>query len=99
MESAAACVGTGLVPRFYDEVGRDGRPKEPQVEVETLPSWHRGQIGWDVAVRELTVADWLLIPQQRLLGIAQGPVFADPEGELAALHRGLPVLSGSGSRP
>jgi hypothetical protein len=38
---------------------------------------------------ELTELDWLLIPQTRLLGITRGAIFADPDGDLAALRRRL----------
>jgi hypothetical protein len=37
--------------------------------------------------RELDAVDWLLVPQQRLLSVVAGPVFADPTGELAATRR------------
>jgi hypothetical protein len=70
-------------------IGRDGERPEPHVVVATLPAWLEGEIGWNLDERELTVVDWLLIPQTRLLGITQGGVFADPDGNLAHLRRRL----------
>lgn len=37
----------------------------------------------------LSVVDWLLMPQQHLLAVVTGPVFADPDGLLAATRRQL----------
>jgi hypothetical protein len=70
-------------------IGRDGERREPHVVVATLPTWLEGELGWNLDERELTVVDWLLIPQTRLLGITQGAVFADPDGDLAHLRRRL----------
>ena len=70
-------------------IGRDGERLEPRVVVTTLPAWLDGEFGWDLGECELTVVDWLLMPQTRLLGITQGAVFADPDGELAHLRRRL----------
>jgi hypothetical protein len=70
-------------------IGRDGERLEPHVVVATLPAWLEGEVGWNLDERELTSVDWLLIPQTRLLGITQGAVFADPDGDLAHLRRRL----------
>jgi hypothetical protein len=59
------------------------------VVIATLPAWLEGELGWDLGKRELTPVDWLLISQTRLLGITQGAVFADPDGDLAHLRRRL----------
>jgi hypothetical protein len=37
----------------------------------------------------MTVLDWLTVPQQRLLGVVRGAVYADPAGELAAVREAL----------
>jgi Domain of unknown function (DUF4037) len=70
-------------------IGRDGERLEPHVVITTLPTWLEGELGWNLDERELTVVDWLLIPQTRLLGITQGTVFADPDGDLGRLRRRL----------
>ncbi len=70
-------------------IGRDGEPLEPHVVITTLPAWLEGELGWNLGERELTAVDWLLIPQTRLLGITQGAVFADPDGDLGRLRRRL----------
>jgi Domain of unknown function (DUF4037) len=70
-------------------IGRDGERLEPKVVIATLPAWLEGELGWDLGGRELTAVDWLLMPQTRLLGITQGAVFADPDGDLAHLRRRL----------
>ncbi len=58
------------------------------VTVTRLDSWLQGQLGVD-ATHELDLIDWLLIPQQRLLGVTAGAVFADPDGALAAVRSRL----------
>jgi hypothetical protein len=70
-------------------IGRDEQPLEPRVEVDSLSSWISRQMGWDCSSGDLSVTDWLLIPQQRLLGVTEGSVFADPHGELARLRARL----------
>ena len=64
-------------------MGRDGLPLEPHVEVVTPAEWLRSQFGFDPTARPLSAADWLLLPQQRILGLVQGAVFADDLGVLA----------------
>ncbi|GAA4978295.1 DUF4037 domain-containing protein [Kineococcus glutinatus] len=69
-------------------IGRDGGPLEHRVLVDTWPGWLRATLGVD-ATGDLDVVDWLLLPQQRLLEVVAGPVFADPRGELAAVRTRL----------
>jgi hypothetical protein len=71
------------------DIGRDGRPLIPHVEVDSLSSWLSRQVGWDLRTGELTLMEWLLVPQQRLLGITEGTVFVDPDHELDSLRRRL----------
>ena len=70
-------------------IGRDGERLEPQIVITTLPTWLDGEVGWNLDEHELTVVDWLLIPQTRLLGLTQGAIFVDPDGDLARLRRRL----------
>lgn len=59
-----------------------------QVEVTTLPDWTRRFLGTD-ATTGLSDLDWLLTPQQHLLGVTAGAVYADDRGELARLRAAL----------
>ena len=68
--------------------GWAGQPPRHWVDVTTLPDWLTGQLGVD-ASRELTTRDWLLIPQQLILGVVRGAVYADPTGGLAAARSRL----------
>ena len=83
----------GDLPKTYRgwaiDIGRDHQPLGPQVEVVSLSSWLSRQVGWDGSTDELSVTDWLLVPQQRLLGLTEGSVFADPHQELARMRRRL----------
>jgi Domain of unknown function (DUF4037) len=92
LDGARSRVLTSL-PKAYQgwplAIGRDGERLEPHVVIATLPAWLEGELGWDLGERELTAVDWLLIPQTRLLGITQGAVLVDPDGDLAHLRRRL----------
>lgn len=81
------------LPKAYQgwplAIGRDEERLEPRVVIATLPAWLEGELGWDLGERELTAVDWLLIPQTRLLGITQGAVLVDPDGDLGHLRRRL----------
>ncbi len=78
------------LPATYDghplSMGRDGRLDRHHVEVTTLDDWLVAQLGLDPR-RGMSVQDWLLVPQQRLLGTTAGPVFHDPSGELAGVRQ------------
>lgn len=68
--------------------GWDGVAPRHWVDVTTLPEWLTGQLGVD-ASRDLAPLDWLLMPQQLILGVVRGAVYADPAGELSAVRRRL----------
>jgi hypothetical protein len=65
--------------------GWDGVAPRSWVDVSTLPQWLIGQLGVD-ASRDVAIRDWLLMPQQLILGVVSGAVYADPAGELAAVR-------------
>ena len=74
----------GLPVRFgWDEIA-------PRHWVEVLPlgTWLTGHLGLDPRPGMAT-RDWLTVPQQLLLGVVRGAVYADPAGELAALRSNL----------
>lgn len=80
------------LPASFDGVpvrfGWAGVPPRSWVTVTRLDQWLRGQLGTD-ATGGLDVLDWLLVPQQRLLGVTAGAVFADQTGALAAVRSRL----------
>jgi hypothetical protein len=79
-----ALVDERLPERFLGwpvRYGWDARPVQHHVNVVTLGAWLRRQLGCDPR-RGLAVEDWLGIPQQLLLGVVRGAVYADVAGEL-----------------
>jgi hypothetical protein len=68
--------------------GWDDVPVRHHVHVTTLRSWVRDQLGVD-ATRPMSSVDWLVVPQQRLLGVVAGSVYADEPGGLTELRRSL----------
>lgn len=68
--------------------GWDNVPANHQVSVTTLPAWVLDQLGVD-ATAGMSSADWLLVPQQRLLGVVAGAVYADESGALTELRSSL----------
>lgn len=64
------------------------------VEVTTAGEWLASALGLDPATGPdpatgLDAADWLALPQQRLLHVTAGQVFRDDLGELTAVRRAL----------
>jgi hypothetical protein len=57
--------------------------------VTALEDWTRSQIGIDPLATELSAANWLALPQQRLLQITAGEAFHDDGGHLRRLRRML----------
>ncbi len=80
-----------LPERFHGwpvRFGWDDVPVQHHVTVTTLPTWLHGHLGVD-ATADLGTRDWLLTPQQRLLGVVAGTVHADDSGALRAVQRRL----------
>lgn len=81
-----------LLPKAYAgwqvRFGWEGLPDKHFVEVNALSDWVVDQVGVD-ALHPLTSIDWLLMPQQQLLGVVGGAVYADPQGELGRLRETL----------
>jgi hypothetical protein len=63
-------------------------PVEHMVDVTTLEAFARQRLGFD-PLEGLTLRDWLLTPQQRLLELTGGRVFRDDLGELARMRETL----------
>ena len=68
--------------------GWDDVPVTHHVTVTSLPAWLVEHLGVD-ATAGMTVPDWLLTPQQRLLGVVAGAVHADGSGALGEVRRAL----------
>lgn len=68
--------------------GWDGVPVQHWVTVTTTRLWSLKHLGVD-ATAGLTMLDWLLTPQQRLLGVVGGAVYADDDKLLAGLRSAL----------
>ena len=68
--------------------GWDSTPVSHHVEVVPLGAWLERWIGLDPR-GGMRPMDWLLVPQQHLLGVVRGAVFHDPCGELGSLRRAL----------
>jgi Domain of unknown function (DUF4037) len=68
--------------------GWDEHPVEAHASVTTLAHWVVRQLGVDPRAG-LTHVDWLLLPQQELLGIVRGAVYHDGLDELRALREQL----------
>ena len=68
--------------------GWDAVPVQLHVTVTTLPRWSLDFLGVD-ATTGMSTLDWLLTPQQRLLGVVGGRVYADDAGALRELRERL----------
>jgi hypothetical protein len=68
--------------------GWDDVAIQHHVEVATLGPWLEQRLGLDPLIG-IETADWLMLPQQRLLEVTAGAVFHDRVGELEAARRRL----------
>ncbi len=90
-EPVRALVAGGLPETFRGwptHFGWDETPVQHWVEVRTLGEWLVGHLGVDPRPRPNT-REWMLLPQQLILGVVGGAVFRDDFGELTALRREL----------
>jgi hypothetical protein len=77
-----------------DEIGvrllveKDSGPVDHMIDVTTVEAFTRQRLGFDPA-EGLTLKDWLVTPQQRLLELTAGRVFRDDAGTLSALRKTL----------
>jgi Domain of unknown function (DUF4037) len=68
--------------------GWDDVPVTHHVTVTPLTDWLRAQLGCN-PLEQFTFADWLTIPQQRLLGVTRGAVYHDETGDLTNVRAQL----------
>jgi hypothetical protein len=91
VHAAREALDVGLPPTFHGwpvRFGWDAVPVSHHVTVTPLSAWLLEQLGVD-ASQGMRTLDWLLTPQQRLLGVVAGAVFADQDGELTRVRRAL----------
>lgn len=91
LAAVRAAVDAGL-PKTYlgwpVRYGMDGVEDRHWVEVVELGTWLTRHIGLDPRAG-MGFGDWLSVPQQLLLGVVRGAVYADPAGELKRLREAL----------
>jgi hypothetical protein len=91
VEALAADLDDRLPDRYRDwpvRFGWDEWPVTHHVEVATIDHWIDSYLAIDCS-RPLKDEDWLLMPQQRLLTVTEGPVFSDGLGRLEPLREQL----------
>ena len=91
LDAARRAVNDGLPETFEGwpvRYGWDLSPVAHHVEVTTLARWLVDTIGCD-ATTEMSCVDWLLAPQQRLLGVVRGAVYHDETGTLTRTRERL----------
>jgi hypothetical protein len=90
VERIAASVEQNL-PDTFDghpvRFGWDAVNADHHISVSTLSAWLTGQLAVD-AQAGMTTRDWLLTPQQQLLGVVAGQVYAD-DGRLKPVREAL----------
>jgi hypothetical protein len=88
VEAVRAVIDAGLPERFHGwpvRYGWDAVPVGHHVGVSTPGGWLRGHLGFDPR-EPMTPRDWLTIPQQALLEVTRGAVYADHDGQLARVR-------------
>lgn len=91
VEELRAALDAGLPERFRDwpvRYGWDAGPATHRVTVALLPAWLAEHLGVD-ACAGMSDLDWLVTPQQRLLGVVAGAVYADERGALGRVRASL----------
>lgn len=91
VEEIQIMVASRLPERFRGwpvRFGWDAVEPTHHVTVTTLASWLVGHLGVN-ATAGMSVLDWLLAPQQKLLGVVAGAVYADASGALSSLRQAL----------
>lgn len=89
--SAQAAIDAALPSEFRSRpvtYGWDGAAAEHRVWVSDLGSWLVAQLGHDPR-GGIDALDWLVMPQQLLLGVVRGAVFLDGLGELGRVREQL----------
>jgi len=88
---ARAAVNAGLPPEYRGwpvYFGWDDVPSTHHVDVVVLDDWLVARLGCNPS-RAMSLLDWLVVPQQRLLGVVRGAIYHDGTGELVAVRERL----------
>jgi hypothetical protein len=91
VETVRAVVDRGLPETFQEwpvRYGWDDVAPAHRVEVDALGAWLERHLGHD-ATRGTETVDWLLAPQQLLLGVTRGAVYHDDDGALGRVRADL----------
>lgn len=91
VDAARATIDAGLPDGYAGwpvRYGWDSHEIAHRVTVVDLGSWLRDHLGLDPRAG-LDVADWLTLPQQLLLGMVEGAVYADTDGALYTVREQL----------
>ncbi len=91
IEELNAVIDFRLPERFRGwpvRFGWDGVRTAHHVRITTTSRWLVDQLGVDASAG-MSLLDWLLTPQQRLLGVVAGAVYADDSGSLGRLRQVL----------
>ncbi len=91
VEDVRAAVANGLPDHFEGwptRYGWDDTPVQHHVAVHELGGWLEYQLGFDPR-EHLDHLDWLVTPQQQILGVVGGAVFHDGLGELQPMREQL----------
>lgn len=91
VDEARRAIDENLPSRFRDRpvrYGWDSTSVQHHVRVVTLSDWLGSHLGVDPG-DDMTFLDWLVTPQQQLLGVVRGAVYADGLGQLHRMRNQL----------
>jgi hypothetical protein len=91
LTSVRDAIGSKLPAEFRGwpvHYGWDENAASHRVEIDTLGAWLSRHLGHD-ATTGMSTIDWLLAPQQLLLGVTRGAVYHDDDGALGAVRARL----------
>lgn len=91
VDAVRAAVDSGVPQTFLGwpvRYGMDGVEDQHWVDVSSLGVWLKRHLGIDPRAG-MSFEDWLSVPQQLILGVVRGAVYADPTGELKRVRETL----------
>ena len=91
VDATRTAIDSGLPAEFHGwpvRFGWDEVAVQHHVSVVSLEEWFEFHLGFDPQ-EGITVQNWLTTPQQLLLGVTEGAVFHDPDGDLKRVRSQL----------